>query len=149
MRFSGGVFRMSCIRDIDQVLPCRKTAGTARRTVRSVQCVKSSEQPHGSQLFSWYVPGQLRLKQNFIGEGNSPSINSDGRDVAYSRDTNGVSQVFINDGAKVSVNNAGNEGNAASSEPAISGDGRFVAFVSNCHQPGGGGQQQRCGHLRP
>jgi Tol biopolymer transport system component len=53
-------------------------------------------------------------------------------------DTNGVNDVFVLDVQKgirtrVSVDSAGNQANAATPlpEPAISGDSRFVAFVSN------------------
>src|SRR5262249_5663555 len=50
-------------------------------------------------------------------------------------DTNGVADIFVHDrqtGAteRVSVDSAGVQGNDASLAPSISGDGRFVAFVS-------------------
>lgn len=74
-----------------------------------------------------------------------PSISLDGRYIAFSsvadnlvaNDTNGVRDVFVRDivameTIRVSVNSNGDEGNAAvrESPPAISGDGRFVAYVS-------------------
>lgn len=80
-------------------------------------------------------------------EGNSgsykSSIDSTGRFVAFSSgasnlvtlDTNGVSDIYVHDTAtgqttRVSVNSSGTQGNAASYSPAISGNGRFVAFSS-------------------
>ena len=50
-------------------------------------------------------------------------------------DTNAVEDVFVHDREtgiteRVSVNSKGQEGNGTSSSPAISADGRFVAFVS-------------------
>ncbi len=80
------------------------------------------------------------------GTGHSwlPSISDDGRVVAFSSlcatlvpaDFNSVEDVFVRDRAtglttRVSVDSAGNEGNGASWEPALSGDGRFVAFTSH------------------
>jgi Tol biopolymer transport system component len=66
-----------------------------------------------------------------------PEISRDGRTLAFSSsatnlvdgDTNGVEDVFVIDlqsGLVERVSNA----NAASTQPVISGDGRFVAFVS-------------------
>jgi extracellular elastinolytic metalloproteinase len=75
--------------------------------------------------------------------GAEAAISSDGRFVAFSSrspdlvpgDANGVSDVFVHDrttGAteRISVSTAGREGNRASRLPAISADGRFVAFHS-------------------
>ncbi len=79
------------------------------------------------------------------GNGNSfsPSISADGRFVAFSSaasnliraDTNGRSDIFVRDRQtgttrRVSVSSTGTEGNGNSSFPAISADGRFVAFSS-------------------
>jgi outer membrane protein assembly factor BamB len=80
-------------------------------------------------------------------EGNSESVNTvisaDGDFVAFTSyasnlvadDTNGKSDVFIRDRQtgtteRVSVDSAGNEMSNNSLLPAISGDGRFVAFES-------------------
>jgi extracellular elastinolytic metalloproteinase len=73
----------------------------------------------------------------------SPAISADGRFVAFAStstdlvpgDTNGVADVFVHDrttGAteRVSVGSAGRQGNRISRLPAISADGRFVAFES-------------------
>jgi signal peptidase I len=72
-----------------------------------------------------------------------PAISADGRFVAFvsaasnlvSGDTNGQTDVFVRDrqtGAteRISIDTAGNQANGSSEAPAISGDGRFVAFVS-------------------
>jgi Tol biopolymer transport system component len=75
-----------------------------------------------------------------------PSISGDGRYVAFEslatnllgagNDNNGFSDVFVHDlqtGAtsRVSVDSAGAEGDNNSYSPSISGDGRYVAFVSD------------------
>jgi Tol biopolymer transport system component len=75
--------------------------------------------------------------------GAEPAISADGRFVAFSSDspdlvpgdTNGVPDVFVHDrttGAteRVSVGGSGKQGNRVSRLPAISADGRFVAFES-------------------
>jgi signal peptidase I len=72
-----------------------------------------------------------------------PTISADGRFVAFassasnlvSGDTNGQTDVFVHDrqtGAteRVSIDTAGSQANGSSEAPAISADGRFVAFVS-------------------
>src|SRR5438093_763515 len=81
-------------------------------------------------------------------EGNDVSLGSalsaDGRFVAFDSaatdlvagDTNGVSDVFVHDRQtgtteRVSVASDGAQGNNASSYPALSADGRFVAFDSD------------------
>ncbi|MGH2681633.1 MAG: choice-of-anchor D domain-containing protein [Actinomycetota bacterium] len=73
-----------------------------------------------------------------------PAISAEGQWVAFATaasnlvpgDTNGVEDVFVRDilqgnTVRVSVATDGTEGNNISNAPAISGDGRFVAFVSN------------------
>lgn len=78
------------------------------------------------------------------GASSLPSISADGRYVAFAslatnlipNDTNGVQDVFVHDcltGAtrRVSLSSAGEQGNAASYNPVISPDGRYVAFVSD------------------
>jgi Tol biopolymer transport system component len=78
------------------------------------------------------------------GASSFPSISSDGRFVAFESiatdlvvgDTNGFFDIFVHDlqtGAttRVSVDSAGAEGNGGSSSCSISGDGRYVAFVSD------------------
>ncbi|MFN0007752.1 MAG: TolB family protein [Planctomycetota bacterium] len=69
-----------------------------------------------------------------------PSISSDGRYVAFdsvatdlvAADTNAVSDVFVHDrqtGTTVRAS-VGSEGNGPSTDPSISGDGRYVVFES-------------------
>ncbi len=80
------------------------------------------------------------------GESFAPSISGDGRFVAFvssatnlvTGDTNGFSDIFVRDlqtntTTRVSVASGGAEANNASFAPAISRDGRFVAFVSNAN----------------
>jgi Tol biopolymer transport system component len=74
----------------------------------------------------------------------NPSISADGRYVAFSssarnlvaNDTNAVEDVFVRDllrgvTTRESLGRGGMETNGASSAPAISADGRFVAFTSS------------------
>ena len=73
-----------------------------------------------------------------------PTISADGRSVTFvsfatnliANDTNGVDDVFVRDlGARrtrrVSVGSAGQEADNYSTDPTISGDGRYVAFRSS------------------
>ena len=81
-------------------------------------------------------------------QGNAGSsgvgISGDGRFVVFTSsatnlvpgDTNSVADVFVRDRQtgtteRVSVDSAGNQGNAGSSGVGISGDGRFVVFTSS------------------
>ncbi|MEG4326038.1 calcium-binding protein [Microcoleus sp. herbarium5] len=79
-----------------------------------------------------------------IGDSEIPSISADGRFVAFLSnatnlvpgDTNNTDDIFVRDLltniiTRVSVDSAGNQGNALSVLPSISGNGRFVAFASN------------------
>ena len=72
-----------------------------------------------------------------------PSISADGRYVAFTsvasdlvaNDTNDATDVFVYDRKthrtrRVSVSSGGQQGNDTSSSPAISADGRYVAFAS-------------------
>ncbi len=80
-------------------------------------------------------------------QANGPSVHavvsSDGRFTAFessasnlvSNDTNGVADIFVRDNRtgkteRVSLANDGSQSTADCSDPAISGDGRFVAFDS-------------------
>jgi Tol biopolymer transport system component len=78
------------------------------------------------------------------GSSSPPSLSADGRYVAYASaaatlvpgDLNNASDVFVFDRTagtteRVSIGTGGSEGNRASDGPAISGDGRFVAFGSD------------------
>lgn len=77
------------------------------------------------------------------GDSSYPSINADGTKVAFESlasnlvagDTNNVSDVFVRNLAagmtrRVSINNSGLQGNGASSDPSLNGDGTKVAFKS-------------------
>ena len=79
------------------------------------------------------------------GNNNSftPAVSADGRFVVYSSrasnlvadDTNDTDDIFVYDRStqaieRVSVNDAGEQGNFASVNPSISADGRYVAFES-------------------
>jgi Tol biopolymer transport system component len=79
------------------------------------------------------------------GNGDSlrPFISADGRYVAFDStasnlvagDTNGVQDIFVHDRVTgttthVSVASDGTQGNDDSVGPSLSGDGRFVAFLS-------------------
>lgn len=101
------------------------------------------------------TPSTLRVSVASSGsEGNgassNPAISNSGRFVAFAstadnlagNDTNGVSDIFVRDtciGAsgctpstiRVSRSSGGTEGNAGSSNPSMSGNGRYVAFASN------------------
>ncbi len=76
-------------------------------------------------------------------DGRHPSISGDGRFIAFesaasnlvSGDNNGSTDIFVHDRqtdttSRVSVDSGSTEGNYHSSNPNISSDGRFVAFVS-------------------
>jgi Tol biopolymer transport system component len=79
-----------------------------------------------------------------IGARGAPtSVSAEGRFVAFASsatnlvpgDTDGVGDVFVHDRAtgvttRVSTSSAGEQANGSSDEPAISGDGRHVAFAS-------------------
>lgn len=80
------------------------------------------------------------------GEAWLSALSGDGRYVAFESDaadlvagdTNGVADVFVHDRqtrvtARVSVSTGGAQGSAASMEPSLSADGRFVAFSSYAH----------------
>ncbi len=82
--------------------------------------------------------------QQADGPSSAPAISADGRFVAFASaaanlvpgDTNGSTDVFVRDRLagktrRVSVASSGQQANGPSSAPAISADGRFVAFTSD------------------
>lgn len=92
----------------------------------------------------------MRASVGIGGEANDdstdPAISADGRFVAFtssatnlvSSDTNGVSDIFVFDRqtgktVRVSVATGGADANGSSFFPAISGNGRFVAFISSAN----------------
>lgn len=90
----------------------------------------------------------VRVSVNLAGEGGNnhsyqPAISADGRFLVFhsqatnlvTDDNNNAADVFfysLEDGSleRVSLNNAGQEGNGASNFASISGDGRYIAFSS-------------------
>jgi Tol biopolymer transport system component len=81
---------------------------------------------------------------NISGRRGAPATSADGQLVVFDSlasnlvpgDTNAFDDIFVRDRAtgttrRVSVSSSGAQGDNISSSPAISGDGRFVAFVSN------------------
>ncbi len=92
----------------------------------------------GPSLVSLSVDGREADGPSF-----TPAISGDGRYVAFASagstlvpgDTNGVEDVFVYDRRsrsteRVSLSSAGEQGNGDSYGPAISADGRYVAFTS-------------------
>ncbi len=78
------------------------------------------------------------------GHCDRPSISSNGQSVVFESsatnlvagDTNGATDIFLHDRVagttvRVSVDSSGTQATGSSSQPAISGNGRFVAFVSS------------------
>jgi Tol biopolymer transport system component len=100
--------------------------------------------PGTTERVSVNSAGNQSIGPSFAGPfASPPSISADGRFVAFaawarnlaSGDTNGFGDVFVHDrGAgvteRLSVDGAGTEANDTIHQPAISADGRFVAFVS-------------------
>jgi Tol biopolymer transport system component len=79
-----------------------------------------------------------------VGNIDPGSISADGRFITFGstasnlvkNDDNAVADVFVRDRVarttrRMSVSSAGDEGNGASQDPAISGDGKYVAFSSD------------------
>ncbi|MEQ8842558.1 MAG: hypothetical protein RIB98_16370 [Acidimicrobiales bacterium] len=77
------------------------------------------------------------------GTASQPSVSADGRYVAFvstgadlvAGDTNGTEDVFVRDRVagtteRVSVTNGGGQSAGTASQPSVSADGRYVAFVS-------------------
>jgi uncharacterized repeat protein (TIGR01451 family) len=80
---------------------------------------------------------------NYLGIATNPSISDDGRYVAFKSeatnlvrgDRNAATDVFVRDRVagtteRISVDSAGNEAPGGGDDPAISPDGRYVAFVT-------------------
>jgi len=113
----------------------------------------SAENPLESSIFTGIT---TRISVDSSGnQGNapsdSPSISADGRYVVFESyasnlvisDTNNAWDVFVHDQRtgetrRISVSTNGEEGEAASAYPAISANGRYVAFESDVHSFGGG-----------
>src|SRR5437773_218323 len=130
--------------------PSRRTGGamppTQRRVLSSVALVLLTVlwgRSAGAQTTE-----RVSVASGGTAEGNDTSLGSalsaDGRFVAFDSaatdlvagDTNGATDVFVHDRQtgtteRVSVASDGTQGNNASSYPALSADGRFVAFDSD------------------
>lgn len=125
----------------------RAPSGRARRAILLVLAVV------GSLLLATQArsqgPGRTFLASLSSDENQAnrpsfqPSISADGPWVAFATDasnavpgdTNGVDDVFVRDmngtnTVRISLSTGGAQGNDDSNSPAISSDGRFVAFVS-------------------
>lgn len=87
--------------------------------------------------------------------GFGAAISGDGRFIAFAseatnlveEDTNNVGDIFVHDRitgetARISVDSTGGQGTNSSSLPAISADGRFVAFTSSSPELVGGDTNQ-------
>src|SRR5262249_43420887 len=74
---------------------------------------------------------------------DNPSASADGRFVAFDssasnlapNDTNGAKDIFLRDRGtggteRVSLNSSGQQANGDSTKPAITPDGRYIAFIS-------------------
>ena len=111
----------------------------------------SGDNNYTSDVFirDWLAGQTIRVSVSSAGdEANNGSfgaaISTDGRYVAFFSsatnlvldDINGSADIFVHDietgnTSRVSLNAAGVEANSSSQDPAISGDGRYVAFSSN------------------
>ncbi|HET7443034.1 MAG TPA: hypothetical protein VFJ57_00090 [Solirubrobacterales bacterium] len=103
----------------------------------------------GEGIFARHLPGGRQQRVAPVRSGQ-PSLSADGRVLAFTSSNGGLTvrgedQVFVRDirgGGPVQVSRAsGTHGQLAdgeSEEPAISADGRFVAFVSQAHNLAGG-----------
>ena len=120
MRRGKGAIRLACVGAALLVLPA---AGAGPGSTTRVSTATGGGQGNGS---------------SFV-----PAISADGRYVAFysdasnlvSGDTNGARDVFVRDlqtgeTSRVSVSSSGAEANGDSFAPALSSDGRYVAFSS-------------------
>lgn len=85
----------------------------------------------------------MRSAAQANGDSDAPALSTDGRLVVFASeasnlaqgDTNGYPDIFVHDRAsgktaRVSINSRGVRGNGPSFDPAISADGRIIAFTS-------------------
>ena len=120
-----------------------------QRITRALACGLTIAAALGASLPAW---GQGTTKRVSLGPGGvqgnagsySPALSAGGRFVAFQSwasnlvpgDTNGRTDVFVHNRRtgrteRVSVGPNGAQGNAGSASPALSADGRFVAFGSD------------------
>jgi Tol biopolymer transport system component len=128
-------------------LACQPTSGEVHRTVGGW-----IERACASACLSMCAVAQVTQRASVDSAGTQGdadsgtfgvAISADGRFVAFASaasnlvpgDTNGVSDVFVRDRItgtteRVSVSSTGVQGNGLSDNPAVSSDGRFIAFTS-------------------
>ncbi len=97
----------------------------------------------GIQLEMIALPGGAQPTDAVRDSDGSHIAFSSDSDEIVSNDTNGKSDVFVMDAAgesivRASVSSEGEQGNGFSFHPAISADGRYVAFASNSSNLVGG-----------
>ena len=137
---SDGVSITPAISDNDLVIAFASGATNlvSEDTNRVNQIYVHEWQSGETELVSVSSDGRVGNRASFL-----PDLNADGSLVAFKSeafnlvadDTRGVPDVFVHSRAngeteRVSVDSFGNQANDLSSGPGISGDGRFVAFVS-------------------
>ena len=100
--------------------------------------------PDGGAAVPWWLRGPSSVQPvtaRVFTPSYSPSINADGRAVAFASrsdalvpgDVNGTDDVFVHRSKGItlaSIATDGTQGDAASFSPSISADGRYVAFAS-------------------
>lgn len=110
-------------------------------TVQNVASIMSQPQ---SQIPATPLISKSSTGNPANGSSDYPSISADGRYVAFksdadnlvANDTNNAADIFVHDRqtgqtTRISVDNSGNQGNAESSNPLISANGEYVAFLSH------------------
>lgn len=118
-----------------------KTADVFLHDLASGATTRVSVDSSGAQANGESIGWWVGVNGNWIGR---PALSSDGAIVAFAskatnlvtNDTNHVADVFVRDVAmgtteRVSVDSTGAEGDRLSWAPALSADGRFVAFSSS------------------
>jgi len=103
----------------------------------------ASSDSSGVQAASWTVCDDEGYCE-VLGSNGEPSISADGRYVSFqsdtsnlvSGDTNTTNDIFVKDTqtgqtTRVSTDQSGGQANGGSSDPAISGTGRYVTFASS------------------
>jgi Tol biopolymer transport system component len=125
--------------------PARRFAGVA--VVLALALVGGQSGGYAARLSPAPITSLISLGvhgQPSAGQSYAPSISADGRYVAFDSDAdnlvpgddNAQNDVFVRDRASghtqlVSLSSAGRQGDKGSFTPSISGDGRWVAFVSD------------------
>jgi len=124
--------------------PSLSADGSVLAFVSRATDLVSGDTAGGENVFVRDLEGGQNIRVSNGGGAASPALSADGRVVAFASsaatlapdDTNGASDVFAFDREtgsteRVSVGPGGAQGDRASVAPAVSGDGRFVAFASD------------------